>query len=155
MQNIFLYPIALIRIGNTGIERCQSICSGLSHTNCRWKGSGYDEEAAWYIGAILDYEAVQNDWMLLLFDGKGDCLASWVTLEYMCRHMGVKARACGNIDYHGQTLIKAEGKYYIITTGYEKQDQDTKDVYFVCIKNLFKNKTILILCKSMVICRKI
>lgn len=35
-------------------------------------------------------------------------------MEYICKHMGIKARSCGNFDYHGQTLIKAEGKFYII-----------------------------------------
>ena len=58
--------------------------------------------------------------MLLFFQGKGDCLASRTALEYMCRHMGIKARACGEFDYHGQTLVKAEGKFYIITTGYNE-----------------------------------
>lgn len=78
------------------------------------------EKAAWYIGYTTDYQAGQNNWMLLFFQGKGDCLASRTALEYMCRHMGVKARACGEFDYHGQTLIKAEGKFYIITTGYNE-----------------------------------
>ena len=78
------------------------------------------EKAAWYIGYTTDYQSGQNNWMLLFFQGKGDCLASRVALEYMCRHMGIKARACGKFDYHGQTLIKAEGKFYIITTGYNE-----------------------------------
>lgn len=78
------------------------------------------EKAAWYIGYTTEYQSRQNNWMLLLFQGKGDCLASRIALEYMCKHMGIKARACGNFDYHGQTLIKLEGKFYIITTGYNE-----------------------------------
>lgn len=78
------------------------------------------EKAAWYIGYTTDYQEVQNDWMLLLFAKKGDCLASRYLLQYMCQHMGVKAQGCGNIDYHGQTLIKAEGKFYLITTGFDE-----------------------------------
>jgi transglutaminase-like putative cysteine protease len=67
-----------------------------------------------------EYQVGQNNWMLLLFQGKGNCLASRIALEYICKHMGIKARSCGNFDYHGQTLIKAEGKFYIITTGYNE-----------------------------------
>lgn len=78
------------------------------------------EKAAWYIGATTDYQAGQNNWMLLLFAKKGDCLASRHLLQYMCSHMGIKARACGEFDYHGQTLVKADGKFYIITTGYNE-----------------------------------
>lgn len=78
------------------------------------------EKTAWYIGYTTDYQARQNDWMLLLFQGNGDCLASRTALEYMCLHMGIKAKACGNFDYHGKTLVKAEGKFYIITTGYDE-----------------------------------
>ena len=78
------------------------------------------EKAAWYIGYTTDYQAGQNNWMLLLFQGKGDCLASRTALEYMCLHMGINAKACGNFDYHGKTLVKADGKFYIITTGYDE-----------------------------------
>jgi len=78
------------------------------------------ERAAWYIGYTSDYQAGQNNWMLLFFHGKGDCLANRTALENMCRHMGIKARSCGNFDYHGKTLVKAEGKFYIITTGYDE-----------------------------------
>lgn len=78
------------------------------------------KKAAWYIGYTTDYQEMQNDWMLLLFQGKGDCLASRTAFEYMCQHMGIKAVACGNFDYHGKTLVKADGKFYIITTGYDE-----------------------------------
>lgn len=78
------------------------------------------EKAAWYIGYTTDYQSGQNDWMLLLFAKKGDCLASRYLLQCMCSHMGIKARGCGDIDYHGQTLVKADGKFYIITTGYNE-----------------------------------
>lgn len=78
------------------------------------------EKVAWYIGFTTDYQEMQNDWMLLLFAKKGDCLASRYLLEYMCQHMGIKAKACGNFDYHGKTLVKADGKFYIITTGYDE-----------------------------------
>jgi hypothetical protein len=67
-----------------------------------------------------EYQVGQNNWMHLLFQGKGKCLASRIALEYICKHMGIKARFCGNFDYHGQTLMKAEGKINIITIGYNE-----------------------------------
>ncbi len=76
------------------------------------------EKAAWYLSSTTDYEAYQSDWMDLLLTGKGDCMASRVAVEYMCQHMGLKAYACGNMDYHGKTLLRADGKYYMIVTGY-------------------------------------
>ena len=34
-----------------------------------------------------EYQVGQNNWMLLLFQGKGNCLASRIALEYICKHM--------------------------------------------------------------------
>lgn len=34
--------------------------------------------------------------------------------------MGIKAVACRNIDYHGQTLVKADGIFYMVITGYNE-----------------------------------
>lgn len=96
------------------------------------------EKATWYIGYISDYQSMQNDWKLLLFVGKGDCLASRTALEYMCRHMGIKARACGEFDYHGQTLIKAEGKFYLITTGFDEPRPRSYSISEVSGKDLEK-----------------
>lgn len=42
------------------------------------------EKAAWYIGYTTDYQEMQNDWMFLFFQVKGDCLSSRPALEYMC-----------------------------------------------------------------------
>ena len=33
--------------------------------------------------------------------------------------MGIKAGACRSVDYHGATLVLADGSYYIITTGFD------------------------------------
>lgn len=96
------------------------------------------EKAAWYISYTTDYQSGQNDWMLLFFQGSGDCLASRMALEYMCKHMGIKARACGNFDYHGQTLIRAEGKFYIITTGYDEPKPRSYDIMEVSGEDLEK-----------------
>lgn len=78
------------------------------------------EKVAWYIGDTTSYEYNQADWRLLLFAGGGDCYASRVLLARMCKHMGIKAEECRNYDYHGRTLVKADGTYYLIITGFDE-----------------------------------
>ena len=76
------------------------------------------ERAAAYIGETTDYQVNQNNWQMLLLGGKGDCRASRVLLAYMCKHMGMKAEPCGEFEYHGETLVKTDGIYYIVITGF-------------------------------------
>lgn len=78
------------------------------------------EKAAWYIGAISDYEAYDSDWMHIFIEGKGDCMASRWALGSLCRYMGVKAWECSSINYHGKTLVKADGEFYMFVTGYDE-----------------------------------
>lgn len=78
------------------------------------------ERAAAYIGETTDYQVNQNNWQMLLLGGKGDCRASRVLLAYMCKHMGIKAEPCGEFEYHGETLVKADGIYYIVITGFDE-----------------------------------
>lgn len=46
-------------------------------------------------------------------------MASRVLVVHMCNYMGIKAAAC-SIDYHGQTIVKMDDKYYMIVTGYNE-----------------------------------
>ncbi|MFG6330053.1 MAG: hypothetical protein K1W06_11405 [Lachnospiraceae bacterium] len=78
------------------------------------------EKAAWYIGDISSYDAKESNWKSIFLKGKGDCVASRYALAYMCQHMGIKAQACNNLDYHGETLVQADGKIYIVVTGYDE-----------------------------------
>ena len=78
------------------------------------------EKAAWYISAISDYELYNNNWFDIFIKGKGDCYASRYAVQYMCSHMGIKALACRNYDAHGQTLVFADGKFYLVITGYNE-----------------------------------
>lgn len=78
------------------------------------------EKAAWYIGYISDYEAQNSEWYHIFTQKKGDCSASRYALQYMCQHMGIKALGCRDIDRHGQTLVKADGKFYMVITGYNE-----------------------------------
>lgn len=78
------------------------------------------EKAAWYISATSDYELYNNNWFDIFIKGKGDCYASRYAVQYMCSHMGIKALACRNYDAHGQTLVFADGKFYLVITGYNE-----------------------------------
>lgn len=42
----------------------------------------------------------------LLIRGKGDCMASRIAVEMLCKQIGIKAVGCTNVDYHGKTLEK-------------------------------------------------
>ena len=78
------------------------------------------EKAAWYISTTSDYELYNNNWFDIFIKGKGDCYASRYAVQYMCNHMGIKALACRNYDAHGQTLVFADGKFYLVITGYNE-----------------------------------
>lgn len=87
------------------------------------------EKAAWYIGATSDYQAQDSEWYHIFTIHRGDCSASRYALMYMCRHMGIKAVACRNIDYHGQTLVKADGIFYMVVTGYNEPKPRQYTIY--------------------------
>ena len=78
------------------------------------------EKAAWYIGAVSDYEYYNDNWYDIFLRGKGDCMASRYALQYMCNHMGIKAAAFRSLDEHGKTLVYADGKFYVVITGFNE-----------------------------------
>ncbi len=78
------------------------------------------EKAAWYIGAVSDYEYYNDNWYDIFLRGKGDCMASRYALQYMCNHMGIKAAAFRSLDEHGKTLVYADGRFYVIITGFNE-----------------------------------
>ena len=78
------------------------------------------EKAAWYISATSDYEFYNDNWYDIFLKGKGDCMASRYALQYLCNHMGIKAAACRNLDEHGKTLVYADGRFYVIITGFNE-----------------------------------
>ena len=77
------------------------------------------EKVAWYVSAISDYEASNDDWYSIFIKGCGDCQASRYAVMYLCEYVGVKAQACRGVEAHGMTVVKADGKFYLIVTGYE------------------------------------
>jgi hypothetical protein len=78
------------------------------------------EKVAWYVGAFSDYESGNSSPYSLLIRGKGDCMASRIAVEMLCKQIGIKAVACINFEYHGKTLVKIGGTYYMVVTGYDE-----------------------------------
>ena len=87
------------------------------------------EKAAWYISATSDYELYNSNWGDIFIKGKGDCYASRHAVQYMCSHMGIKALICRNYDAHGQTLVFADGKFYLVITGYNEPKPRSYTMY--------------------------
>lgn len=77
------------------------------------------KKVAWYVSAISDYEAGNDDWYSIFIKGSGDCMASRYAVVYLCEYIGVKAQACRSVNAHGMTVVQADGKFYLIITGYE------------------------------------
>lgn len=78
------------------------------------------EKVAWYISTTSDYELYNDNWFDIFIKRKGDCYASRYAVQYLCNHMGIKALACRDLDAHGKTLVYADGKFYVIITGFNE-----------------------------------
>lgn len=87
------------------------------------------EKAAWYISTTSDYELYNDNWFDIFIRGKGDCMASRFALQYVCNHMGIKAAGCGNLNAHGKTLVYADGKFYVIVTGFNEPKPRPYGIY--------------------------
>ncbi|MBR1742825.1 MAG: hypothetical protein IJ733_13345, partial [Lachnospiraceae bacterium] len=77
------------------------------------------DKVAWYLSAEYDYELYQDDWVRYIVTGSGDCMASRFAVMYFCREIGLKAAACRSLDTHGQTIVRAGDKVYMVTTGFD------------------------------------
>ncbi len=77
------------------------------------------DKAAWYLSAEYDYRLYQADWCEYIVTGSGDCMASRYAVMYLCRYLGLHAAACPDLDSHGDTVVRADGKVYLVTTGYQ------------------------------------
>ncbi len=80
---------------------------------------GKMEKAAWYLSAEYGYRLYQADWCEYIVTGSGDCMASRYAVMYLCRYLGLHAAACPDLDSHGDTVVRADGKVYLVTTGYQ------------------------------------
>ena len=87
------------------------------------------EKAAWYISTTSDYELYNYNWLDIFLKGKGDCYANRYALQYLCNYMGIKAVACRNLDDHGKTLVYADGRFYVIVTGFNEPKPRPYGIY--------------------------
>ena len=76
------------------------------------------DKVAWYLSAEYDYEYYQDDWIRYIVTGSGDCMASRYAVMYFCREIGLKAAACRSLDAHGETIVRAGDKVYMVVTGF-------------------------------------
>ncbi len=96
------------------------------------------EKAAWYISTTSDYELYNDRWADIFLKGKGDCMASRCAVQVLCNYMGIKALVCGNLDAHGQTLVFADGKFYLVVTGYNEPKPRSYSMYEISGEGLEK-----------------
>lgn len=75
------------------------------------------ETIAKYVEQEYDYVLYQSDWRYMVISGGGDCYASRYFVKYLCEAQGIKALALLGEDYHGNTLVKSDGRMYIVVTG--------------------------------------
>ena len=81
------------------------------------------------------------NWIDIFLKGKGDCYANRYALQYLCNYIGIKAVACRNLDDHGKTLLYADGRFYVIVTGFNEPKPRPYGIYEVSGKALAeKNK---------------
>lgn len=78
------------------------------------------ETIAKYVEHEYDYVLYQSDWRYMVLSGGGDCYSSKYFVKFLSEAVGMKALACLGDDYHGQTLIKADGEMYITVTGFNE-----------------------------------
>jgi hypothetical protein len=78
------------------------------------------ETIAKYVESEYDYVLNQYEWRKMLITGGGDCYASRYLVKYLCEGAGLKALACLGENFDGKTLVKADGKMYIVVTGFNE-----------------------------------
>lgn len=86
------------------------------------------DKIAWYISTYTDYKAGCSGWTNLFIRGYGDCAASRVAVAELCKRQGIKAQGC-SFEYHGETIVKADGKYYMVITGYNEPKPRSYAIY--------------------------
>ena len=122
--------VAALSNGNTlrakvrGYDDCGSyirkVMDDFKETYISTDMSDYEkmDRVAWYLSSEYDYELYQDSWYRYIITGSGDCMASRWAVMYFCRDLGLKAAACPNLDSHGMTVVRADGKVYLVTTGF-------------------------------------
>lgn len=78
-----------------------------------------------YVSHDYEYQLYQPDWLLMVLSGSGDCFSSRCFVTYLCRAAGIRAVPCVGDNLDGMTIAKADGKFYVVLTGF-KDNQPRK-----------------------------
>lgn len=79
------------------------------------------DQVAECIGEISDYEYYDSDWTEIFLRRKSDAsVTSGTAWQAGLRWKCIRAQGCGSLNEHGKTVVKADGKYYIYTTGFDE-----------------------------------
>ena len=71
-----------------------------------------------YVSLNFEYQLYQSDWITMALGGSGDCFSSRCFVRYLCQAAGIKAVICVGDSLDGMTLAKADGKLYVVMTGF-------------------------------------
>lgn len=87
------------------------------------------EAIAAYVSHDYEYQLYQPDWLLMVLSGSGDCFSSRCFVTYLCRAAGIMAVPCVGDNLDGMTLAKADGKLYVVLTGFNDSQPRKYRVY--------------------------
>ena len=71
-----------------------------------------------FVSVEYDYDGRQSSWFYMVLSGAGDCMASRIGVQLLCKEIGLKAFACTNLSDHGRCLIRVGNDVYMSITGY-------------------------------------
>lgn len=72
-----------------------------------------------YVSLNYEYQLYQSDWIAMALGGSGDCFSSRCFVKYLCQAAGIKAVICVGDNLDGMTLVKVDGKLYVVLTGFK------------------------------------
>ena len=72
-----------------------------------------------YVSVEYDYNGRQSSWFYMVIGGGGDCMASRVGVQLLCKEIGLKAFACTDLSDHGRCVIRVGDDVYMSITGYD------------------------------------
>lgn len=87
------------------------------------------ETIASYVSLNYEYQLYQSDWIMMALSGRGDCFSSRCFVKYLCLAAGIKALICVGDSLDGMTLVKADGKMYVILTGFRDTQPRKHRIY--------------------------
>ena len=82
-----------------------------------------------YVSLNYEYQLYQPDWITMALGGSGDCFSSRCFVKYLCQAAGIKAVICVGDSLDGMTLAKADGKLYVVLTGFKDTQPRKYRVY--------------------------